>query len=273
MATSPEYPDLQWIPPRSYTKGRKAGQPTKITVHYTAGREGYDTAEAGALYDQRRTDGTSAHYYIDANSVVQCVRTTDRSHTALYHGNNEGLHYELCGTVQSRLQWLDPVSRATIRNAARQMARDMKKYGIPLVRLVGRQVRDSARKGICGHADWTVGWPEDGGTHMDPGTHFPYDVLFDDIRQFLYPPAPKPPAPEEDDDMKATDTMQLTFVDPADGQTKTYPVKYEGYLSLRYQQEQQALALLRGDRDAEAAEAAKTQALLAELVANTEPPA
>jgi len=185
MAQSPEWPDLLWIPPRSYTKGRWAGQPTKITVHYTAGAEGYDDAEGGALYDQRRTDGTSSHYYVDADSVVQCVRTTDRSHTALYHGNNEGLHYELCGTAQTRAQWLDVVSRATIRNAAGQMARDMRKYGIPLVRLTGRQVRDSAAKGVCGHVDWTVGWPEDNGTHTDPGPYFPWDVLFDDIRDFL----------------------------------------------------------------------------------------
>jgi N-acetyl-anhydromuramyl-L-alanine amidase AmpD len=185
MAQSPEYPDLQWIPPRSYTQGRWTGQPTKITVHYTAGHEGYLDAENGALYDQRRTDGTSSHYYVDADSVVQCVRTTDRSHTALYHGNNEGIHYELCGTAQTREQWLDDVSRKTIRNAAKQMARDMRKYNIPLVRLVGRQVRDGAGKGVCGHYDWTIGWPEDGGTHTDPGTEFPWDVLFTDIKEFL----------------------------------------------------------------------------------------
>jgi len=81
----------------------------------------------------------------------------------------------------------------------------------------------------------------------------------------------QPPPPEEDDDMKATDTMVLTIIGE-DGAPQVYPgVKYEGYLSLRYQQEMQKLALLRGDRDAEAVEAARSEALLAELVANTEP--
>lgn len=76
---------------------------------------------------------------------------------------------------------------------------------------------------------------------------------------------------QEDDDMKATDTMNLTIIGE-DGAPQVYPgVKYEGYLSLRYQQEMQKLALLRGDREAEAAEAVRTQELLAELVANTEP--
>ncbi|MGH3731708.1 MAG: peptidoglycan recognition protein family protein [Micromonosporaceae bacterium] len=195
MAQSPEYPDLRWIPPRSYTKGRPShdcsatgitypGGARFITVHYTAGAEGYDDAEQGALYDQRRTDGTSAHYYVDADSVVQCVRTTDRAHTALFHGNMWGLHYELCGTRQSRSEWLDTVSRRTIRNAARQMARDMDKYSIPLTRLTDRELRARTVKGVCGHADWTDGWPEDGGSHTDPGGGFPWDVLFDDIASF-----------------------------------------------------------------------------------------
>lgn len=185
MAQSPEYPDLRWIPPRSFSRGRPTGQPTKICVHYTAGSERSTSAEDGALYDQRRTDGTSSGYYADSNSVVHCVRTTDRSHTALRHGNDDAIHYELCGTAQTRAQWLDAASRPTLRNAARQMVRDMRKYGIPLKRLVGRQVRDRSAKGICGHVDFTTGWPEDGGTHTDPGPQFPWDVLFADITAAL----------------------------------------------------------------------------------------
>jgi hypothetical protein len=238
MATSPEYPDLQWLPPKSFSSGRPdhqcdatglfyRGGARFITVHYTAGAEGYDDAEGGALYDQRRTDGTSSHFYIDADSVVQCVRTTDRSHTALRHGNLWGLHYELCGTAQTRAQWLDVVSRATIRKAARQMARDMQKYEIPLVRLTGRQLRDPAAKGICGHVDWTNGWPEDGGTHTDPGTAFPWDVLFDDIREFLA-------GTQEDDmdqDTPITQALDVT-IDGIPGGTITRPLRW--WLSALY---------------------------------------
>jgi N-acetyl-anhydromuramyl-L-alanine amidase AmpD len=188
MAQSPEYPDLAWVPPRSFSRGRPDGPPRFVTIHYTAGHEGPDAGESGAAYDQRRTDGTSAHYHVDSDSVVHCVRTTDRSHTALWHGNAFGIHYELAGTVQTRAQWLDPVSRATIRNAARQAARDMAKWGIPAVRVVGRGVRDPAARGICGHYDWTIGWPEDGGDHTDPGPEFPWDVLLADIATFMEDP-------------------------------------------------------------------------------------
>jgi hypothetical protein len=181
------WPDLTFIPARSFSPGRPAGPPRLVVVHYTAGSEGPTAAENGARYDQRRTDGTSAHYYVDSDSVVQCVDTAHRSHTARYNGNLWGIHYELCGTVQTRAQWLDATSRPTIRNAARQMARDMRHHGIPLVRLRSREVRSGA--GVCGHVDCTVGWPEDGGDHTDPcGSRpgsFPWDVLLADIEEFL----------------------------------------------------------------------------------------
>jgi hypothetical protein len=214
MATSPEYPDLPWVQPRSYSTGRPGhqcsvtgkwypGGPRFIVVHYTAGAEGYDDAEGGAAYDQRRTDGTSAHYYVDADSVVQCVRTADRSHTARWHGNLWGIHYELCGTAQTRAQWLDTVSRRTLRNAARQMARDMAKYKIPAGRIdTQSEIRSTTARGVCGHVDWTNYWPDDGGgrgTHTDPGAAFPWDVLLADITEFL-----------GGDDMLLTDDLPLT---------------------------------------------------------------
>lgn len=181
LPRSPEWPDLPWDPPpaNKYAKGRPEGPPRLLVVHYTAGSEGVVQAEAGAAYDSVRPDFVSAHYYADADSVVQCVRTTDRAYTAMQSCNQIGIHYELAGTIQTRAQWLDPISRATIRQAARQMARDARKWGIPVRRVQGAQVRTLA--GICGHVDCTTGYPEDGGTHTDPGTQFPWDVLLADV--------------------------------------------------------------------------------------------
>jgi hypothetical protein len=177
---SPEFPDLLWMPPASFSPGRPYGPPRLLVVHYTAGSEGPASAEDGAAYDQVRTDGTSAHSYVDQNSVVQCVATWDRAHTALDHGNWYGIHLELCGTIQSRAGWLDAASRATIRLAADFARRCMDKWGIPAVKLSPSQVRAGAA-GMCGHGDITYAWPEDGGNHTDPGTAFPWDVLLADI--------------------------------------------------------------------------------------------
>jgi hypothetical protein len=70
----------------------------------------------------------------------------------------------------------------------------MEDLGIPLKRLVGRQVRPATAKGLAGHVDATTGWPEDGGSHTDPGTAFPWDVLFTDIRKELDAMTPVPPS-------------------------------------------------------------------------------
>lgn len=192
---NPEYPDLPFVRPRAWGKGRDGRSVQVIVVHYTAGSERSTSAEDGAAYDTRRTDGTSTHYFVDQNSIVQCVETWNRANAALHNGNRIGIQYELCGTVQTREQWLDPASRATIALAARQIARDCVKYGIPVRKLSAGEVRAGV-KGICGHVDITYAFPQDRGNHTDPGTAFPWDVLLADVAGFIsgVPPANVPPA-------------------------------------------------------------------------------
>jgi hypothetical protein len=172
-------------PPASYTPGRKFGQPTVIFIHTTEGREGVSCAEDGAAYDARRTDGTSTHFFVDADSVVQCVPTSDEAHAARLHGNDVGIQVEVCGTAgQSSVQWHDPVSTATLEQLARLCAKLRHKYGanrFPLVHLTPARLR-AGQNGFAGHADATKAWPEDAGTHSDPGPNFPWDELFGRIR-------------------------------------------------------------------------------------------
>jgi hypothetical protein len=163
--------------------------PRVIVIHYTAGHEGYRDAENGAGYDQARTDGTSSHYYHDADSTVQCVYTWDEAHTALQLGNDVGIHHELAGTRQTREQWLDTVSAGTIERAARQAARDAAKYRIPVRRMTPLEVRAArlagGAGGFCGHADITAAFPEDAGDHLDPGTEFPWDVFLARVQFYM----------------------------------------------------------------------------------------
>lgn len=184
---SPDWPDLPFVRPAAYGTGRDGQRAMFSVIHYTAGSERSTSAEDGASFDARRTDGTSTHYFHDSDSTVQCVRLADRANACFHHGNRLGIQHELCGTQQTRAQWLDPASRATIRRTAAQIVRDHTRLGIPLRRLTPAQVRacwnsgDRSIGGICGHVDVTRAFPEDGGTHEDPGTAFPWDVLFADI--------------------------------------------------------------------------------------------
>lgn len=189
MAQSSEYPDLKWVAPRAWGSGRDGKAVRFIVIHYTAGAERSTSAEDGAAYDARRTDGTSTHYFVDRDSIIQCVRTSDRANAARHRGNRLGIQYELCGTQQTRAQWLDAASLPTLRNAARQVARDCKKYGIPVRRLSVAETRrawtefPNGPRGIVGHVDCTRAFPEDGGDHTDPGPEFPWTDFLAMVRE------------------------------------------------------------------------------------------
>ena len=194
-----EYPDLPFSVPASYGSGRDGYQVQYIVIHYTAGSEGPTSAEDGAAYDRRRTDGTSCHYFVDSNSIVQEVYTWDRANSCYRYGNRMGIQYELCGTVQTRAQWLDGASYATLKLAARQAARDCRKYGLPAKKIGPAEMR-AGQKGICGHADVTLAYGL--GDHMDPGSAFPWDVFIQLVADELNPSATTPvPTRELEDDM------------------------------------------------------------------------
>jgi N-acetylmuramoyl-L-alanine amidase len=186
-----EYPELAFVPARSFGSGRDGKSVMYAVVHYTAGSERNDAAENGARYDQVRTDGVSTHFFHDPDSTVQCVYTWDRANAAFAKGNRLGVQHELCGTEQTRAQWLDPASDGVLWQAARWVAADCVKYGLPVRKLSPSEVRASwyswpnGPKGICGHLDVTLAYPEDGGTHTDPGAEFPWDVFLARVQQFV----------------------------------------------------------------------------------------
>jgi hypothetical protein len=184
---SPEYPDLLWVTPKSWTNANRTSVQL-IVIHTTEGHERADSAEAGAAYDARRTDGTSTHYFHDQNSTVQCVRTEDQAHTARRQGNRRGIQHELCGRAgQGASGWADAASQGTLRQAAKQCARDAKKWDIPVRKLTVSQVA-SGQRGFCGHVDITYAFPQDEGSHTDPGPTFPWVQFLDMVREEMEEP-------------------------------------------------------------------------------------
>lgn len=192
---APEYPDTVFgRTPRAYGTGR-AGYGVRLSVvHYTAGAESRSSAENGNAYDAVRTDGTSCHVFHDPDSSVQEVLRKDRANSALHRGNRLGIQHELCGTAQTRAQWLDANSDAILWRAARAVAKDCVDYGLEPRRLSVSEVRRSwteypnGPRGICGHVDITHAFPEDGGDHTDPGAGFPWDIFLTRVRQYINNP-------------------------------------------------------------------------------------
>lgn len=171
MVKSAEYPDLTWMQPRSWTNANRSSVQV-IVIHTTEGSAHSGSAEDGADYDQERTDGTSTHFFHDSDSTIQCVHTADQAHAARTQGNKRGIQHELC-TKAGGANWSDGYHQAMLRLAARQCARDAKKWGIPVRRLSSDQVA-AGQKGFCGHVEITYAFPQDNGTHTDPGKNFPW---------------------------------------------------------------------------------------------------
>ncbi len=204
MARSTEYPDLTFVEPRAWRNANRASVQL-IVIHDTEGSSHGQSAEDGAAYDARRTDGTSTHYFHDNNSTVQCVRTEDVAFTARAQGNARGIQHELCDKAsQSGAQWTDEYSLAMLQVAAKQCARDVIKWGIPVRKLTPAQVAAGV-KGFCGHADITRAFPQDRGTHTDPGPNFPWARFLDMVRDIVSPPKPQP---VEDNTMTAAEATQ-----------------------------------------------------------------
>lgn len=172
--------------PNSYTEGRNR-KPQYVVLHYTAGHEGPTDAENGVEYDKKRTDGVSTHYFTDsAGPALQEVPEGDRAHAARHYGNEIGIQIEVCGTKQTRSQWLDPTSMATLETTAWLVADICKRNGFPVKLLTVDETRaayfaSSGHRpfGITDHGRVTEAYPEDNGDHTDMGTDFPWDIFLD----------------------------------------------------------------------------------------------
>lgn len=187
---SGEIDGTTWLgPARWYTSGRDGKAIRFVVIHYTAGAEGRTAAEDGAAYDKRRPDKVSTHFFADQDSVVQEVRLADQAYAAFGKGNRLGVQIEICGTLQTRAGWLDPVSDATITNAARVTAELCKRYGLEPRRLSLPEVSaawnnfPNGPRGIVGHVDCTVAYGQ--GDHIDPGPEFPWDVFLGRVQNFM----------------------------------------------------------------------------------------
>jgi len=167
-----------------------------LVIHDMEYPEKLDTAEAVANYfkNQRKgRDGSSAHYNIDANSVVQCVRDQDVAWAAP-GANHDGLQFEHAGYArQTADEWLDEYGRKMLfGQSAPLFAGKCHTYRIPPVFLRAPDLV-AQKRGITTHWEVTRAF-SNGRGHTDPGTGFPIQRFMVEIQKaYGKPPQKKPP--------------------------------------------------------------------------------
>ena len=89
-----------------------------LVIHTMEIAERKDAAEICARWFASRVSRVSAHYCVDANSIVQCVREKDIAWHAR-GGNANSVGVELAGFArQTRADWADAYSTALLGRAA-----------------------------------------------------------------------------------------------------------------------------------------------------------
>lgn len=177
---------VPFIAARNFTRGRD-GPIDVLVLHAMEAAESADTAEAVARWfagpDAPRA---SAHFCIDSDSVVRCVRDED----VAWHApgaNHNGLGFEHAGySAQTAAEWNDPYSRAMLWRSARLAAAKCRQYGIPSVWLFPADLL-AGRRGITSH--WNVTRAFRRSDHTDPGAAFPVERYVLLVRRVLAAPS------------------------------------------------------------------------------------
>ena len=175
---------MQFIQARNYTKtdGRAIDL---IVLHTMESAERPDSAEAVATwFAGPDAPQASAHYCVDNNSVVRCVRDKDVAWAAP-GANSDGLQIEHAGrAAQDSAAWADPYSSAMLRRSAALVGGLCTKYEIPATYL---DVPDllANRRGITTHNNVSRAFRRS--DHTDPGKNWPFERYIRLVRGYVRP--------------------------------------------------------------------------------------
>ena len=157
-----------------------------VVMHTMEIAERKDAAEICARWFATPVSKVSAHYCVDADSVVQCVREKDIAWHAR-GGNTASIGVELAGFArQTRKDWADAYSTAVLDRAAAVVADVCRRRAIPVRWLVAGDL-SAGRRGITGHAEVSKAYRKS--DHWDPGPGFPVERFLGMVRAAGRPPA------------------------------------------------------------------------------------
>ena len=167
---------------RNFTKaGRK--EVDLVVVHTMEAPEKGETAEnVAAWFAGSTAPQASAHYCVDGDTIVQCVRDDD----VAWHApgaNHDGIGIEHAGYArQSQADWEDEYSTRMLERSAQLAAHICARYGIPPVWLHPADLL-AGRRGITSHANVSRAFRRS--DHHDPGTSFPIQRYLKLVQRFL----------------------------------------------------------------------------------------
>ena len=150
-----------------------------VVMHTMEIRERNDAAEICARWFRTKASQVSAHYCVDSNTVVQCVREKDIAWHAR-GGNTTSIGVELAGFARQNAEdWADAYSNAVLRRAASLVADVCRRRRIPVRWLVADDLV-AGRRGITGHVEVSRAFRKS--DHWDPGPAFPIDGFLARVR-------------------------------------------------------------------------------------------
>ena len=164
----------------SPNKTRAAGRAIDVVVMHTMEiAERPPAAEICARGFRTPVSQVSAHYCVDADTVIQCVREKDIAWHAR-GGNTASIGVELAGFAsQTRRDWRDEYSAALLDRAATLVADICRRRRIPVRWLVAGDLL-AGRRGLTGHSEISRAYGKS--DHWDPGDGFPIEWSVDRVR-------------------------------------------------------------------------------------------
>jgi len=160
---------------RNFGPARDEGLIDWVVIHTMEDPEGINSAvSVAAWFAGPQAPRASAHFCVDATHTIQCVPLGQEAWAAP-GANHRGVHIEHAGYAsQTKAEWEDDYSRATLESSAALAAALARKYSVPLVRLSAADLV-AGKRGFCGHVDVTNAFNAGKG-HTDPGPHFPWEA-------------------------------------------------------------------------------------------------
>jgi N-acetyl-anhydromuramyl-L-alanine amidase AmpD len=153
-----------------------------IVIHTMEMDEKGETAENCAQWFRNPGAKVSAHYCVDANSIVQCVRDQDVGWHAP-GANHDGIGIEHAGRAkQTGRDWSDAYSTAMLERSAGLVAELCAEYKIPVTWLYAADLV-AGKRGITTHDAVSKAFKR--GSHWDPGTGFPVERYLTLVREKL----------------------------------------------------------------------------------------